>query len=282
MIYKKDANFPYPLLTNTSNSYESGGFILNVELKENTNEYQFIIDYDIESDFLTQLLKQGNVQLILVIQSKDNKFYPLDAGQTTVEVDKSRISINNRTSIQLSIQSKKQISFVDNGDLNSFYEEFRNEIIVPRHALLGFSNTVIFEGSDPKPFELFERNVNPLLKSDIKIELGPASIIIHYKHEDFRFTGLPMSGTLNNPYIYMGLQKALHRFIDSYGEDGQVSLEDIELPEDQLDTKLFNLMKAKMVYELDIESVDEAIYKLSDRIIEKYAEAVKGLEASGD
>ena len=32
MIYKKDANFPYPLLTNTSSSYSSSNFILDIEL----------------------------------------------------------------------------------------------------------------------------------------------------------------------------------------------------------------------------------------------------------
>ena len=35
MIYKKDANFPYPLLTNTSSSYSNANFILDIELEEN-------------------------------------------------------------------------------------------------------------------------------------------------------------------------------------------------------------------------------------------------------
>ena len=33
MIYKKDANFPYPILTNTSNSYDSCNFILDIEFR---------------------------------------------------------------------------------------------------------------------------------------------------------------------------------------------------------------------------------------------------------
>ena len=43
MIYKKDANFPYPILTNTSNSYDNCSFILDINLEENTNEYIFEI-----------------------------------------------------------------------------------------------------------------------------------------------------------------------------------------------------------------------------------------------
>ena len=77
MIYKKDANFPYPVLTNTSNSYESGGFTLNVDLKENTDNYRFDIEYEVESDFLKQLLARKQAQLFLIIQSKDNKFFKL-------------------------------------------------------------------------------------------------------------------------------------------------------------------------------------------------------------
>lgn len=284
MIYKKDANFPYPVLTNTSNSYDSGGFTLNVDLKENTDTYRFDIDYEIESDFLNGLLSRQQAQLFLIIQSKDNKFFKLQPDERTIEIAKSRLSINTRTTIQLSIQSKESISFANNDDVNSFYQEFKNEITVPKHALLGFSNTVIFEGSSTKPFDLFERKVDPALKSDIKIELGSETIIIHYKNEALQFAGLPASGSLNNPYVYMGLQKALHRFATNpeYDEDGQVDLEEIDLPIDLLDAKLYRLMKAKMVSELDIDALDEVIYKISDRVIEKYATAVKGLEASGD
>lgn len=52
MIYKKDANFPYPILTNTSNSYDNCSFILDIDLEENTNEYIFEIKYDITSPFI--------------------------------------------------------------------------------------------------------------------------------------------------------------------------------------------------------------------------------------
>ena len=49
MIYKKDVNFPYPLLTNTSNSYDGCNFILDVNLDENTNNDRFQINYEIGS-----------------------------------------------------------------------------------------------------------------------------------------------------------------------------------------------------------------------------------------
>jgi hypothetical protein len=281
MIYKKDANFPYAVLTNTSTSYKSSNFILDVELHENVHTYRFAINYELDSDFMNRLLDNGTAQLILVIQSKDNKFFRLGPHESSIEIAKSRISVSKRTTIQLQIQAKNDINFKDNDDLSGFYQQFKDEIMVPKNSILGFSNVVMFDGSSNKPLELFEKKVDPSLKSDVKVELGSETIILHYKNEELQFNNLPMSHTLNNPYIYMGLQKALLRFLVNNGDGEQVDLEQIDVPIDQLDLKLFNLMKKKMVTELSIDTVDEVIYLISDRIIEKYTAAVKGLSANG-
>lgn len=282
MIYKKDANFPYPLLTNTSTSYESSQFTLDVQLQENVNNYRFDIQYDISSEFMNLLLEKGKAQLILVIQSKDNKFYKLRPHDTFIEIPKSRISVSKRTSIQLHLQSKTDINFKENDDLSGIYQYYKDNIVVPKHSILGFSNIEIFEGSYEKPLELFEKKVDPNLLSDVKIELGSETIIIHFKNEQLQFNHLPMSNTLNNPYIYMGLQKALQRFIEINGDDGEVDLEQLETPIDPLDFKLYNLMKKKMINEIRIDTIDEVIYAISDRIIEKFIAAVKGLSSNGN
>ena len=219
MIYKKYANFPYPILTNTSNSYDNCSFILDIDLEENTNEYIFEIKYDITSPFIQGLLKNGQATLILIIKSKDNKFF----------------------------------------------------------------NSVIFNGSNNKPLELFEKKVNPNLKSDVNIELGSETIIINYKNESLQFTDLPQSSTFNNPYVYMGLQKALYRFIVNNSEDHEsVDLEEMEPPNDGLDFKLYNLMRKKKISELNIENIDEVIYSISDKMLEKYTAAVRRLYSNGN
>ena len=41
MIYRKDANFPYPVLSNNASGYSVNGFILDVDLQENQKNYQF-------------------------------------------------------------------------------------------------------------------------------------------------------------------------------------------------------------------------------------------------
>ncbi|EKY26720.1 hypothetical protein [Clostridium celatum] len=283
MIYKKDANFPYPILTNSSNSYENCSFTLEVNLEENTNDYILEINYDITSTFITRLLENGQAILILVIKSKDNKFFNLDLGEKVKRISKSRISLSKRTTIQLFIQSKEDISFSDNDDLSSFYNEFKDEIIVPKNSMLGFSNCPMFDGSIAKPLELFEKKVNPNLKSDIKIEIGSETIIINYKNEELQFSSMSNSSAFNNPYVYMGLQKAMYRFIVNNGEDNEsVDIDDMEIPEDSLDFKLYNLMKKKKIRELNIDNMDEVIYSISDKVIEKYSSAVRRLYSDGN
>lgn len=279
MIYKKDANFPYPLLTNTSTSYESSNFILDVELQENTKDYQFEINYNLDSEFMIDLLNREKAQLVLIIQSRDNKFYNIEFGEKFIKIPKSRISLSKRTTIQLLIKSNEEISFKDNFDLNSFYQEFKDDIVVPKNSILGFSNVVTFDGSSSKPLELFEKKVDPNLKSDLDIELSSETIIIKYKNESLQFVDSPISQTLNNAYVYMGLQKALYRFILNNSRDGEevVDLEEIEAPENGLDMKLYNLMNKKMIKEISLDDVDKVIYLISDKIIEKFSNAVRGL-----
>jgi len=283
MIYKKDVNFPYPLLTNTSNSYEGCNFTLDIELNENTYEYIFQIKYEIESDFIKRLIRENKAQLVLVVQSKDNKFFNLNLNENIKTIPKNRISLSKRTTIQLLIQSKEEINFKDNHDLNSFYGSIKDEINVPKHSILGFSNSVMFDGSTSKPLELFEKKVDINLKSEVKVELGSETIIINYKSEELQFIDSPVSSTINNIYVYMGLQKALYRFVNTYGqEDEEVDLEELDLPTDGLDVKLYRLMKSKMIKIVSLDNVDEVICSITDRILDKYTSAVRGLYSNGN
>lgn len=279
MIYRKNANFPYPVLTDESKGYEENYLELEIEISETADCYRFDFEYTIDSKFIKELLQEGKAQPILIIQSKDNKFFKLEPRQSKVKIPKSRISINSRTSVQLHIQALENISFNNNVDLNAFYEQFKAELTVPQYSLLGYSNVVVFDGNMKKPFDLFERKLNENLRSDIKIELGLETIIIHYKSRDHQLHGLP--NALHNAYIYAGLTKALQKFVLDNGQDGDVDLLDIPEPENLLDLKLYNLMRSKNVEEVHTENIDEVIAIISDRIIDRFSMAVRRLEASG-
>lgn len=283
MIYKKDANFPYPILTNISDSYEDNYFDLDVSVTDDVDSYYFNFNYEINSNFIKRLIDENKAQLILIIQTKDNIFFTLHPNQNQVKVKKSRISLKDKTFIQMHIQALEDINFTNNKDLNEFYMQFKEDITVPKHALLGYSNVVKFDGRIKKPFDLFKKKLNENLNSEIKIELGSETIIIHYKDKDFQFSDLPKSYSLNNAYIYVGLTKALQNFIVEYGEDGEVDLESLdEEPDHPLDLKLYNLMVKKEIKELSKDNIDEVIYKITDKVIERFSSSVRGLMAIGD
>lgn len=250
-----------------------------MDLSENTDQYIFQINYEIDSEFMRNLLASGKAILYLVIQSKDNKFFKLAAGQTSISISKKRISLTRRrTTIQLLIRADEEISFQDNQELNSFYDSYKADIVVPKHAILGFSNTVLFDGSCTKPFELFEKKVDASIKSPVKVELGTETIIICYQDAKYQFVDSSQCSTLNNIYIYMGLQKALYRFIINNSDDQEsVDIEEMEYPENPLDCKLYSLMQAKRVSELTIHNIDEVITMISDRVIDRFTTAVRGL-----
>lgn len=282
MIYKKDASFPYPILSNTSDSYEDCYFDLDVNVTDDAESYYFNIRCYIDSYFIRKLLDQGKARLILIIQTKDSKFFILEPGQHQVKVKKNRISLKDKTSIQMHIQALEDINFSHNNDLNAFYKQFKDEITVHKHSLLGFSNVVTFNGRMKKPFDLFEKKLNENLKSEIKIELGTETIIIHYRNKEFQFNDIPKSSSLNNMFIYAGLTKALQQFIIDYGDDGVVDLDNIDEPDNPLNLKLYHLMIKKQVNELNYENIDEVIYKITDRVIERFTSAVRGLMSVGD
>lgn len=281
MIYRREANFPYPVLTPNSNSYKECNFILDVELNEDNECYRFHVDYKLDCEFLLRLIENKEAELILIIQSKDNKFFRLE--KEYIDIPKSRITLSKRTSIQLLIKSKKTISFSNNNELTEFYSSFKDEIDVPKNSVLGFSNVSIFEGSLRKPLELFEKRIDTNLKSDIKFELGTETIIISYKNEDLQFRGMNNSNALNNHYVYMGLQKALYKFVmnNSDGDEG-VYIAEIEPPQNGLDFKLYNLLKNKLINEVNMDNIDEVIYRITDRVLEKHAQAIKGLYTDGN
>ena len=280
MIYKKEASFPNPVLSNTTTSYKEHDFVFDVvNLTEQEDLYSFTFSYEITSSFINQLLSEGKVHLILVIQSQDNIFKILRKGETEVSAPKNRLSLGSRTSMQLLIQSMEEISFSECDELSDFYAGIKEEITVEKNNLIGYSNVVTFEGSENKPLELIERKVDPSLTSAFKVELGPSTIILVFKDEKYQLGGILRNNSIMNMYIYEGLSRALYKFI----QDNQSSAENEEFIElnslseqsTALNQKLLDLMLNKGIEEIDLESIDKVISVISDNIIEKFVYSIR-------
>ncbi|CEG23426.1 hypothetical protein BN1080_02402 [Planococcus massiliensis] len=284
MIYKKDANFPYPILSSNSFAYEESDFTIKISFEEDSEIYRFKVEEQLSSPFIKSLLLRGMAQYVLVIQSKDTKFFTLETNHLQVEIAKNRMSLSSRTSIQLHIVAKSAVNFGENQELNSFYNNFKSSIDVPKFSMLGFSNIVIFEGGMKNPLDIFEKRLDPSLKSAIKFELGSECIILHFRDEETQFHSMSKGSAFINPYLYTGLRMALERFVQSYADedDDLVELLQIPQPEDLLDFKLYNLMVSKGIESLDNENIDEVIGRISHQIVEKYVKAIKELTIHED
>ena len=276
MIYKKDANFPYPILTNTSNAYNNAKIHLVIGLDEIGNDYCFEPQYDISSEFIKSQIQSENASLILVVQNKDTKFYEMDQDQKFIKIPRERISIKEKTSIQLLIKAKEDISFINNEDLSDFYGNFKESILVPKNSILGLSN-IITLNVIKKPQELFEKKIDPNLKGPFEIELSSETIILKFKNENYQFVDIPNNRDLNNAYIREGLGRAVINFVINNGEDNVVEINEIDPPEVELDFKLYNLMKSRNIKEVGLENIDEVVNIIGNNIIQKFTDAVRGL-----
>lgn len=276
MIYKKDANFPYPILTNTSNAYNNAKFHLVIGLDEIGNDYCFEPQYDISSEFIKSQIQSENASLILVVQNKDTKFYEMDQDQKFIKIPRERISIKEKTSIQLLIKAKEDISFINNEDLSDFYGNFKESILVPKNSILGLSN-IITLNVIKKPQELFEKKIDPNLKGPFEIELSSETIILKFKNENYQFVDIPNNRDLNNAYIREGLGRAVINFVINNGEENVVEIDEIDPPEVELDFKLYNLMKSRNIKEVGLENIDEVVNIIGNNIIQKFTDAVRGL-----
>ena len=276
MIYKKGASFPHPVYYENTSSYQEGFFEFDVlDLSEDKNYYIFTFEYEIQSKFIMDLLRNEQAYLNIIIQSNDNFFSRINYNETMIKIPKNRLSLNKKTEVQLQIQSKQEVYFSETQELTTFYNEFKKDIVVPKNSLLGFSNTVRYDGKGNKPLLLFEYETDPELKSEFKVDLRPETIVLVFKDEKYRMK--EFNKNLSNMYVYAGLSQSLIQFINNYGKDEEyVDLESLSSSNlDVLDQKLFELLESKNVDHISLEEIDEIIYKITDNIVGKYVEAVR-------
>lgn len=288
MIYNKEGAFPYPVLMEGVKHYKNNQFEIDINVKEDIENYYFEFEIFIYSDYIKKLVNLKKAYFILIIKSKDNKFCELkdykfidDKYIGREEVSKKRCSLNTKSELQVIIKSAEKLNYSDNDDLVDFYDDYKSEIDIIPNAAIAISNSVIFQGSQQNSTKLFEKSLDENLKSEIAIELTAETIHIKYKKNEYQFSSSPNSKVLNYPYIYMGLQKALTQFFitiskdDPDKENEEIYIDDLKSDYfEGLNYKLLSLMKNKGIKEISLENIDEIIYKISDNIIEKYSKAI--------
>ncbi len=278
MIYNKDVAFPYPVLTNSNNGYIDSSFDFDIsDLYDDGKNYIFYIIYKIENKFIKSLINEGKAIIVFIARAQDNYFKKLEANQTKIIIPKSKISLFNRTTIQLHIQSLEEITMTNCDELTPFYDKYKDKIILYKNVLLGYSNLVKYQGSEYSSLELFKRSIKPEYQSAFEVELNEDSIILKFNDHKYAISN-DSSGNLINMYLYVGLSRALYAFIVNNNFEREEFIELESLSEHQmnnLDSKLLSLMLNKGIKEIDYESIDSIIDKISNKMIEKYVNSIE-------
>lgn len=282
MIYNKEASFSYPVFAENNNSYADPIFNFDViNLTATDDEYIFTIEYDLNSSFLQDLIKQKDASIVFIVNTTDNFFVKLEPGQKIIKVSNKRLSFNSRATIQLQIQAEKTIKFNHADGLNEFYELFKNNIEVEKYSLLGYTQRVTYTNPDKYPIDLFSYTVNADMKHDFEIELTPNEIVINVRINRYLFPNIINRNSMLNMYIYVGLSRALNQFIRNNvqktdgEEEAEIWLDTLDTTDSILDEKLLDLMTDHNVESISYETLDETIHQISDKIIDKFVNNVE-------
>lgn len=284
MIYSKKASFPYPVLSEFNNSYDDRYLnleIINIQHKNRC--YEFEIKYETNSSFIKNLIKEGKARYILVINANDNSFFILNNGQNIIKIPENRISLGDKTKMQLQVQSTDIINMGDCKELHEFYAEFKKDINIKKYSLLACSNIEEFRNPDKYPLDLFSYVINKDQEEDFKVELDTnlSTILLSFKKEEYLFNNFSEKRGLLNMYFFIGLQKALTSFVNNnigftegLSEEG-IDLNSMEYPDVHIDEKLYILMKDKNIEFIEYNNIDSIIYKISDDLIVKFVDTIE-------
>ncbi|MGL5125690.1 MAG: hypothetical protein ACRC6U_06840 [Fusobacteriaceae bacterium] len=146
MIYTEDASFPYPIISSNSSDYTNNNFFFDIDVKSNNDFYSLELKIQLESSFLTKLLESEKIEYYVIIKTQDSSFYKVPSNKI-LEIEKSKLSFKSNSQVQLILKSSCKIDFKDNHDIDSFYTDDNESLIIDKNSIIGFSNVVIFDKS---------------------------------------------------------------------------------------------------------------------------------------
>ncbi len=290
MIYSKDASFSYPVFSNTNYAYEQPVFNFEVtNVNELNNDYELSFEYDLQSDFLQELLSTGKAILILILSSSDSQFYKINPQQSTIKIPKSRLSFAGKVNVQLHIQSAESINFASCEELNQFFSVFKSSITTSPKALLGYSNVSTVRNTGKNGVQLFVSEIDPTLKTDFTVRLSEDAIHLVFKEKEFLLRQVANKKGVMNMYLYIGLDRAIKSFIESNiqstngYQEASLFLSDLETHNlNNLEKKLYDLMASKNIDEIIYEDIDQIIQQIAPAIIRDFTASIERLHSNGN
>lgn len=285
MIYNKDAAFSYPILSDSNTSYADGGFYFELNgIADQSDAYELSFDYEIDSDFVKQLLDADKAALIFIIQSKDNLFFELNKNQKILSLPKSRIAFDDKVRAQLHLQSKEKISFAACNEFNPFYHSIKDQLTLPKYALIGYSNVSTVRNTGKEGVALFEKTVDPNMSLEFQVVLSNESILLKFKDDRHLLQSAAWNRDVMNIYLYNGLEKALMQFISENLEKGEEALYLENVDDSSLNNlhyKLHQLLMNRGIEEVSIDQSDFLVQEIAPDIIKKFTSSIERLNSNG-
>ncbi len=295
MIYTTTANFPYPVLRDDSKKgYRAAQFCFDLNIHDQGDEYRLEIDTLISSTFLREHLAAGRAELFLVLKGADCFYAPLSVtsfqrkrSSTILLISKEEISFESSVEIQLMIMAKDAISFAENKELTTYFDERKERIVVQPGQMLGFSRMIKCELESEESYNLFVVTIDETQLQDYTTRLSPSMIELVFNKVETKLL-TQTKDHLVNLYLYAALQKQLMHLLCSHLMDADIDQEnqsvlDAELeisqlsPSNEREEKVLSLLKAKGIKELRFESIDAIIHKIGDGLVGKFTQALSKL-----
>lgn len=281
MIYSKNVSFPYPVYTNDSIEYRDPYFNFDItEIIEGEENYLLSLEINLESKFIKGLLDNDYASMLLVIKSNTSNYFEIKMESKEFKLRKDKVNLYN-SQIQLLVITKNTINFSENRELNDFFDEYLNEIIVKKNSLIAFSNIQAYKKPDKNSLRLFSYRIDSHQIEDFKVNIRPDIIELLFNDERIIFNNKYRN--LLNMYFYNGISLAIINIFSTWLDNNQeVNLEsyvrdkDIDLRlEDSLENKLIELMLDKGIDLVSFDNLDSIIHRISNGLVGKFVKEIE-------
>ena len=146
MRVKINKLFPYPILSEFSDSYVDNKFLCSTTFEYDSTTAYFKLQYTLNDGTVLDLLKEGKLGLYFIVDCSETKYRELfnvtldENKQFTQEIPLERI--NGSFEIVSILMSREEIKNYQNDNLADFYKG--ESIVLPKYSIVGYTDSEVY------------------------------------------------------------------------------------------------------------------------------------------
>ena len=115
--------YPYPILSPTTNDYKNGSFITDVKSEYSTKDVTLIFKFMMSSSFLSNLIKEGNAKYSVLIECNSTRYRTIfSTCNDCYTISINEADIGDSLSISISVVANNDIPNFQSDEFKSFFE----------------------------------------------------------------------------------------------------------------------------------------------------------------